>query len=86
MTLIFTCNGYQKNTYEETKYNLEITATNDFYDYFKSQFEDNRLNASKTNETVITVLRELSWFNDYIFRHVVKIAKKENHIFMILFD
>ncbi len=86
MTLIFTCNGYQKKTYEETEYNVEISATKELYEYFSVLFENNELNASNTNETVITVLRELSWFNDFIFRHVVKIANKEKHVYMILFD
>ena len=46
MTLIFTCNGYQKKTYEETEYNVEISATKELYEYFSVLFENNELNAS----------------------------------------
>lgn len=86
MKLIFTCNGYHKKSYDEAVYDLEIPMSDDMYEYIKSLFEDNKLNASNTNETITTVLREISWFNDFIFRHVVGIAKKENFVYIVQFD
>ena len=84
MDLEFTCNGYDKQTYEETTYVLEIPALPDFAEHFKKLQLCGMLTASHSNETINIALRELSWFKGYIFRHVTKITERNNSVYLVM--
>lgn len=84
MTLEFTCNGYDKQTYEESTYTLEIPALPEFAEHFKRLQLCSMLTASHSNETINIALRELSWFKGYIFRHVTKITERNNSIYLVM--
>ena len=43
MKLIFTCNGYEKKTYNETVYDLEIAMSDDMYSYITTLLEDKKI-------------------------------------------
>ena len=86
MKLIFTCNGYDKKSYEETTYTLEIFALPDYAEHFKSLFNENKLTASYSNETLNIALRELSWFSCYIFKDVKSIKEKQNHVCLVMLE
>ncbi|MCM1440801.1 MAG: hypothetical protein NC131_16605 [Roseburia sp.] len=84
MTLEFTCNGYDKKTYNEITYTIEISVLPEYADYFKELYADGNLTASYSNETVNIALRELSWFKGYIFRHVTKITERKNCVYLVM--
>ena len=84
MILKFTCNGYHKKTYEETIYSLEIEVDDDYHEHFKELLQKGKLTASHSNNTIIIALRELSWFRNIIFRHVIEINEKPANIYMVL--
>jgi len=84
MTLEFTCNGYDKKTYEETTYAIEMSALPDYAEHFRKLYDDGKLTASYSNETINIALRELSWFKGYIFRQATKITERGNYIYLVM--
>ena len=86
MTLEFICTGYQKKTYEETTYSIEISVENDYPEYFNELLEKGKLNASHSNNTINIAIRELSWFKNIIFKEVTAINKKKSYVYLVMLD
>lgn len=86
MTLEFICTGYQKKTYEETTYSIEISVENDYPEYFNELLEKGELNASHSNDTINIAIRELSWFKNIIFKEVTAINKKNSYVYLVMLD
>ena len=86
MKLEFICNGYDKTTYDETTYVLEISALPEYAEHFKKLQVCGMLTASYSNETINIALRELSWFKGYIFRHVKQINEKHNNTYLVMLE
>ena len=86
MLLEFTCNGYDKKSYEESTYTLNISALPDYAEHFNKLYADGKLTASHSNETINIALRELSWFKGFIFRHVEKVTEIKNFIYLVMLD
>ncbi len=86
MTLEFICEGYHTNGNQETTYTIEISVEDVCAKYFKQLFENKKLTASYTNETINNTLRNLSWFNGYIFKQVKAINEKHKYIYLVMLD
>lgn len=86
MTLEFICKGYHKKTYEETTYSIEISAENDYPDYFRELLRTGKFNASNSNETINIALRELSWFKNLIYKEVISVNEKCNYAYLVMLD
>lgn len=86
MTLEFICNGYNKKTYEETTYSIEISVEDDYPDYFNGLLRNGKLNASNSNETINIALRELSWFKNFIYKEVKELKEKHAYIYLIMLE
>lgn len=86
MTIEFICNGYNKKTYEETTYSIEISVEDDYPDYFNELFRNGKLNASYSNETINIALRELSWFKNLIYKEVKELKGKHAYIYLVMLE
>lgn len=86
MILEFICNGYDRKTYEESIYTIEIAVENDYPEYFNKLLEQGKINAHNSNETINIALRELSWFKNQIFRKVTAINEKHKYIYLVMLE
>lgn len=86
MTLEFICNGYDKKNYDETTYSITLSAEKDYDEYFKKLLADGKLTAHNSNETINVALRELSWFKNFIFRHVTAINEKHSYLYLVMLE
>ena len=86
MILEFICNGYDKKTYEEITYSIEMSVAADYLKHFNELLEKGKLTASHSNDTINIALRELSWFKNIIFRHVTAINEKSNHAYLVMLE
>ncbi len=86
MTLEFICKGYDKKNYDETTYTITISAEKDYAEHFKQLLADGKLTAQNSNETINIALRELSWFKNFIFRHVTAINEKHDYTYLVMLE
>ena len=86
MILEFTCNGYLKNGYEEITYTLQLDVENDYHNYFKELLQKDELTAKHSNNTIVIALRELSWFKNIIFRHVIAIKEIHTCYYLVMLE
>ena len=86
MTLEFICNGYDKKNYDDTTYSITLSAEKDYDEYFKKLLADGKLTAHNSNETINVALRELSWFKNFIFRHVTAINEKHSYLYLVMLE
>lgn len=86
MTLEFICNGYHTNGYQEATYTIEISVEKVCAKHFKHLFENKKLTAAYSNETINITLHNLSWFNGYVFKEVTAINEKHKYIYLVMLE